>query len=283
MRRPSEHERLRKSRHNYGPESDSSAVTLVGPGTITEIELRLESADPEILADTWISVAYDGHKDPAILAPIGVFFGAAGQDTGDHSSVVVGRIDGRMWCRFPMPFQKQIDIRFVNKTKQIADIAYWVTWRKGAAADAKYFHARHSGGLTVEGKPFVVANIAGQGHYVGTTIAAKNADSLTILEGDDAFLVDGAAAETFHGTGTDDYFNAGWYFADGAAYAPTHAITLKDADAPVSFMAFRSHLTEPMPFRQSLVFELEHGPHNDRSGVAYESVAYWYQTPAATT
>jgi len=283
LRLSSDHETVRKSRHNYFPGADATAVTLLGPGTVSEIELRLESVDPEILANTWIAVAYDGASEPSVLAPIGAFFGAAGQDTGDHSSVVVGRIDGRMWCRFPMPFQKQIDIRFVNKTAQIADIAYWVTWRKGAAADAGYFHARHNASVTEEGKPFIAANISGNGHYVGTTLAAKNADSLTILEGDDAFLVDGAAADSFHGTGTDDYVNGGWYFADGAASGPMNAVTLKDAEAPVAFMAFRSHLTEPVPFTQSFVFELEHGPKNDRPGVAYESVAYWYQTPGAMT
>lgn len=277
MRWPDDDEHLRKSRHHYGPKSDALVATLVGPGTIAEIELRLESADPEILAGTWLSIRFDGQQEPGVLAPIGAFFGAAGRDTGDHKSVVVGRIEGRMWCRFPMPFHEKADIRFINTTKEIADIAYWITWRDGVAADDEYFFARHTRALTVEGKPFVAANIAGKGHYVGTTLSAKNADSLTILEGDDSYLVDGAPADTFHGTGTDDYFDAGWYFAGGPASAPTHAVTLKDGDAPVGFMAFRSHLTEPVPFTQTFVFELEHGPHNDRPGVAYESVAYWYQ------
>jgi hypothetical protein len=179
-----------------------------------------------------------------------------------------------------MPFQKSADIRFINKTKEVSDIAYWVTWKNGANADDDYFFAQHNAGVTAEGKPFVAASIKGQGHYVGTTVAAKNADSLTILEGDGSYVIDGAPASEFHGTGTDDYFDGGSYFASGKASAPTHAVTMKNGDAPVGFMAFRSHLTEPVPFKESFVFELEHGPHNDRPGAFYESVAYWYQTSA---
>ena len=278
MRWPDDDEKVRKSRHNYWPNTDSAAVSLVGPGTIKEIELKLESADPEILAGTWLSVRFDGQKEPGVLAPIGTFFGAAGRDTGDHATVVVGRIGERMWCRFPMPFHKTAEVRFINKTKEVADIAYWVTWQKGAKKDDEYFFAQHNAATTVAGKPYLAASIAGQGHYVGTTLGTKNTDSLTFLEGDDTYLIDGAAADAFHGTGTDDYFDGGWYFAGGKASAPTRAVSFKKGEAPMGFMAFRSHLTEPVPFTQSFVFELEHGPHNDRPGAAYESVAYWYQS-----
>lgn len=283
MRWPSKDEHMRKSRHNYWPNTESLIATLEGPATLTEIELVLESVDANILANTWISVTFDGQKEPGVLAPIGAFFAAAGNDTGDHSSTVVGRVAGRMWCRFPMPFHERADIKIINKTDEIADIAYWFTYRDGVKDDDLYFFAQHRGGKTEEGKPFIAAAIEGNGHYMGTTISATNADSLTILEGDDVYLVDGAAADTFHGTGTDDYFNAGWYFAGGAASAPTHAITLKDGDAPMGFMAFRSHLTEPVPFTNSFVFELEHGPGNNRPGVPYSSVAYWYQQSAEAT
>ncbi len=135
--------------------------------------------------------------------------------------------------------------------------------------------------MSQEGKPVVVVDLQGKGHYVGTTVAARNADSLTFLEGDDTYRIDGASADQFHGTGTDDYFNAGWYFATGPASAPTHAVSMKDTRAPSGFVAFRSHLTEPVPFSKSFVFELEHGPNNDRPGIAYSTVAYWYQAPAA--
>jgi hypothetical protein len=279
MRWPSKEEKMHKSRHNFWPGADTLAYPIEGPGVITEIELTVESADQQTLEGTYLAVRFDGEVEPSVYAPIGTFFGTATQNFAEHSSVVVGRVDGRMWCRFPMPFRESAEVRIVNTTQQVTDVGYWITWRPGDVGDARYFHAKSAETVTVGGKPVVVADIRGKGHYVGTTVAARNADSLTFLEGDDAYLVDGASADNFHGTGTDDYFNSGWYFATGPASAPTHAVTVKETSAPSGFVAFRSHLTEPVPFTQSFVFELEHGPNNDRPGVTYSSVAYWYQSP----
>ena len=149
------------------------------------------------------------------------------------------------------------------------------------SADLEYFFARYNSGVSKEGEPYRVAEIRGDGHYVGTTIGATGADTLTFLEGDDSYMIDGASGADFHGTGTDDYFNAGWYFAAGAYNAPTHATTSKEQTSPAGFSAFRSHITEPVPFKTSFTFDLEHGPSNDRPGVSYSSVAYWYQKDAS--
>src|SRR5690606_7765774 len=77
--------------------------------------------------------------------------------------------------------------------------------------------------------------------------------------------------------GTDDYFNSGWYFASGPGFGPAHGAVAKSAAAPAGFSAFRSHITEPVAYRNSFVFELEHGASNNAPGITYSSVAYWYQ------
>jgi hypothetical protein len=131
--------------------------------------------------------------------------------------------------------------------------------------------------VTVEGKPYVVADLSGDGTFVGATISAEGAESLTFLEGDDEYVVDGRPAAEFHGTGTDDYFNSGWYFASGTSSDATHGSVAKVSKAPASFAAFRSLITEPVPFQNSFTFDLEHGESNNTPGVTYSSVAYWYQ------
>lgn len=282
LRWPKKDERLHKSRHNYWGHSDSPIFPIEGPGTITELEFRVESADPDILEKVWLSITFDKQEEPSVYAPMGAFFGVTMKGAEDHNTVVLGVEDGRMFCRYPMPFTSYADIRVVNTSDQVADIRYWITWNEDPVDEDYFFSARYAAAETVEGKPYTVADIQGEGHYVGTTIAARGADSLTILEGDDVYLVDGAPADEFHGTGTDDYFNSGWYFAEGAVSRPTHAVTYKAAGQPAAFSAFRSHLTVPVPFKESFVFELEHGPANDRPGVTYESVAYWYQKGEST-
>ena len=277
LRFAGKNERLHHSRHHYWANKNTLVYPIQGPGVLTEIELITESADPDILDATWIAIFFDHEKEPGVLAPVGDFFGASTKDAADHNSQVIGRHGTRMWCRYPMRFRDSVEIRLITTSEEIGDIEYYITWREGPVDDDLYFFARYNSGVSEEGKPYRVAEIRGEGHYVGTTIAAANADTLTFLEGDDVYIVDGASGADFHGTGTDDYFNAGWYFAGGTFSAPTHTTTLKLATAPAGFSAFRSHITEPVPFRSSFVFDLEHGPNNDRPGITYSSVAYWYQ------
>ncbi len=78
----------------------------------------------------------------------------------------------------------------------------------------------------------------------------------------------------------DDYFNMGWYFSTGPYSGPTHGATFKDASSPVSVSAYRNHIMEVVPFVSSFSFQLEHGARNNKPGIQYRSVAYWYQDSA---
>jgi hypothetical protein len=270
-------EKVWKSRHNYLPGENYPLVPLEGSGVITEIEMEIESYDQETMDGVWLAIFFDGQKDPGVLAPIGDFFAATSKDVEDYDSAALGRDKGRMWCRYPMPYHESANIRIINTTDEIADIKYAVTYRPGELTHQNYFFARYNSVVTKEGMPYEVLSVKGQGHFVGASISGSNADSLIILEGDDSYSIDGRPASEFHGTGTDDYFNAGWYFAEGNSSGPTHGVALKDAKKPNGFSAFRSHFTEPVTFSNSFVFNLEHGPNNDRPGVNYSSVSYWYQ------
>lgn len=276
-------EEVWKSRHKYNPGEDYQVVPLRGSGVITEIEIEIESADQDVMDDVWLAIFFDGQDDPGVLTPIGDFFAASSKDVNDYDSLALGRSEGRMWCRYPMPYREAAEIRFINTSDQIADISYWVTYRPEEVQHDNYFFARYNSAETKEGMPYEVLSVKGEGHFVGASISATEADSLLILEGDDSYSVDGRSPEEFHGTGTDDYFNAGWYFAEGSTSSPTAGVALKDAKKPNGFSAYRSHFTEPVTFEDSFVFNLEHGPNNDRPGVKYSSVSYWYQNDRTPT
>ena len=101
--------------------------------------------------------------------------------------------------------------------------------------------------------------------------------SLGYLEGDESIYIDGETIASIRGTGTEDYFNSGWYFIRGPYSAPYHGVTIKDEQA-ARINAYRWHIEDPIPFQKSLRFTLEHGGTNDAPGMDYASVAYWYQT-----
>jgi hypothetical protein len=270
-------EKVWRSRHKYVAGRNYQVVPLEGSGVITEIEMKIESFNEDIMDNVWIAIFFDGQEDPGVLAPFGDFFAASSKDVEDYDSQVLGRDNGRMWCRYPMPYRESAEIRFINNSENIADIEYFVTYRPGKVEHDNYFFARYNSTKTEAGKPYEVLSLKGKGHFVGASIAAANADSLIILEGDDSYSIDGESETYFHGTGNDDYFNAGWYFAEGASSNPTSGVALKKTKKPNGFSAFRSHFTEPVTFSKSFTFNLEHGPSNNRPGVDYSSVSYWYQ------
>jgi hypothetical protein len=96
-----------------------------------------------------------------------------------------------------------------------------------------------------------------------------------MLEGPEHIFVDGETAPSVSGTGTEDYFNAGWYFSRKFS-APTHGCTVRNWPTGRA-SAYRFHVDAPVPFRDSIRVTMDHGMDNVVDA-DYASVAYWYQT-----
>ncbi len=270
-------EELHKSGGKVWPNSNSLVYPIEGPGVITEIEFILDSFDPAFTDNIWIAVYFDGQSDPGVLAPVGDFFGRTATAAANHNGVVVGNVDGRMWCRYPMPFREYAEIRVINTADTMADFKYNITWRPGDVHNQQYFFARYNSATVVDGQAYRLAELSGAGHFAGASIGVSGAADLKFLEGDDMISVDGRPASDFHGTATDSFFNSGGYFASGPYSAATHACTVKVGSVPTRIGATRTFVTDVVPFSSSLTFDLEHGNGNNQPGLQYESVAYWYQ------
>jgi hypothetical protein len=124
-----------------------------------------------------------------------------------------------------------------------------------------------------------VLEATGRGHYVGTLLSMQpeRGRHFSYLEGDERVFVDGEREPSVIGTGTEDYFSSGWYYITGEYSAPYHGVTVKDPETG-RINTYRWHIEDPIPFRRSLRFDIEHGGTNDTPGVEYSSVAFWYQT-----
>jgi hypothetical protein len=142
-----------------------------------------------------------------------------------------------------------------------------------------YFHAQFRRTTTARGEPVRVLEADGRGHYVGTVLSMQplRGRGLGFLEGDERVTVDSEPAPSVVGTGTEDYFSAGWYFDRGPYSAPYHGLTIKDS-ASGRVSAYRWHVEDAIPFARQLRFTIEHGGTNDAPQTDYTSVAFWYQT-----
>jgi hypothetical protein len=156
--------------------------------------------------------------------------------------------------------------------------------------DLCYLHVHHERNYpTRPGRRFTWLDVGGRGHFAGIYLRAagpslSDTSNGTIywtgcLEGDEVFEADGETVE--HGTGTEDYFNAGWNGVHGkldhAQVLPLHGYTIYDAARDSSrTAAFRWRLpSDVVPFTRHFKASIEAGPQDDVTG-NYESIAYYY-------
>lgn len=145
---------------------------------------------------------------------------------------------------------------------------------------------------------YVILDAEGEGHYVGCNLSIDHLNPVPGFswpgEGDDMFFIDNEPwPPRLHGTGTEDYFCAAWGYPAGkystsyhgvSLYAPAHSNddawrgenTIAFLDYSGKITQYRFHIADPIIFRRSLLFSIEHGHDNVQSN-DYASVAYWYQ------
>lgn len=217
---------------------------------------------------------------------------------------------GALNCTFPMPFSRTAEVRLVNGSDQPHIVYYYVDWEQHEVLSAPVlrFHATLHEETTEPpaGQPlvphgkteddrinldwaenYVLLEVHGyEGHYVGTglSIACRPGDPGKWWEGDDMFIIDDEPwPPRLHGTGMEDYFNLAWGFRR-VDCRPEYGVTYLDKGEDDTnqidgrFSMYRLHLSDPIPFRRSLIATLEHGHAND-CRAAFRSVAYWYGRP----
>jgi len=125
--------------------------------------------------------------------------------------------------------------------------------------------------------PFLEA--VGKGHVVSAYLVTEGPKGLPFwLEGDDRWTIEGELR--IHGTGSEDYFNCGWYALpgrlNGPEALPTHGFPVYgERQRTMRATAFRNHFSDPVPFDNSIRFVMEHGEAN-RHIAEYQTVTYYY-------
>jgi D-arabinan exo alpha-(1,3)/(1,5)-arabinofuranosidase (non-reducing end) len=266
---------------------------LKGPGMIVHFWNTIAHQAPFYSRLMMLRIYWDGEAHPSVECPIGDFFGVGhGLDRPFVSLPVKVSSDGRgRNCYWPMPFRKSARLIVSNESDKRCDaFYYYLDWQKyeKLPKDTAYFHAMYRQEYPcVMGRNYLIADIVGRGHYVGTVQSVQNMSPGWYGEGDDFFFIDGEAEPSLRGTGTEDYFCDGWGFRhhDG----PFYGVPLWQGYAKGDCgSVYRWHIADPIPFRKSLRVEIEHKgsqefPDKTVSGFIerddlMSSVAFWYQT-----
>jgi hypothetical protein len=266
---------------------------LKGPGMITHFWNTIAHSAPHYSQLLTLRIYWDGEQHPSVECPIGDFFGIGhGLDKPFVSLPIKVSSDGRgRNCYWPMPFRKSARITVTNESDRRCDaFYYYLDWQKykSLPKSTAYFHAMYRQEYPcVMGRNYLIADLVGHGHYVGTVQSVQNMSSGWYGEGDDFFFIDGEAEPRLRGTGTEDYFCDGWGFRqhDG----PFYGVPLWEGYAAGNRgSVYRFHIPDPVPFKKSLRVEIEHKgsqdfPDKTSSGFIerddlMSSVAFWYQT-----
>ena len=253
---------------------------IEGPGVITQIWVTIASPDKHFLRRIVLRMYWDGEENPSVEVPIGDFFGT-GFQYRHYTTPFVGMSSGGYYSYFPMPFDKSARIEVVNETGQeVHSFYYHIDYHKlngSLDPSVAYFHASwHREVRTDPNRYYTLLEAEGEGHLVGVNMSMQSYDrGLQFLEGDEMIYVDGETTPSLKGTGTEDYFNSGWYFNTGEFAAPYHGLIIKD-DSLGRIAAYRFHILDAVPFKESIRALIEHGDRNVEVA-DYSSTAYWYQ------
>ncbi|MBV8933434.1 MAG: DUF2961 domain-containing protein [Kutzneria sp.] len=251
-----------------------------------------------LLVGTRLRITFDGKT--TVDSPIGEFFGSGigDFDTRALMTSVDSTDGGWLTAWWPMPYRKSATVELVNQSGMtISSATVEVTSAPDAAAEAGlgaegtmgYFSATSGRGEVTDGKDWNFLDTTGQGVFYGVSHSMRGeiekGNLREYLEGDERAYVDGVASPAFSGTGTEDFYESGWYFRDGTTYVMPTAGNPGyqpggDGCQHDCTSAYRLLVADAVPFSTGLTFGIEHGP-DDHAPAVYTSTAFWYGRPGA--
>ncbi|TDE56974.1 DUF2961 domain-containing protein [Nonomuraea mesophila] len=252
-----------------------------------EEQLARVKAAQEVLQKLRLRITFDGER--TVDAPVGEFFGSGHAMMPVRSlmyAVDAGTSTMSAW--WPMPYRKGATVELHNGSGRAVEGEASVTSaHRPMAGNVGYFGAQSHAGATTPGKSWPFLKATGQGKFVGVSHTMRGPTNRNYLEGDERVHVDGSRTPQIHGTGSEDFYQAGWYFNRETFNTPFHGNPVHLAPATGCpgesdcTSAYRLMIGDAVPFGSSITFDIEHGWTNNVEGV-YSSTAYWYGSGRAS-
>lgn len=241
--------------------------------------------------DVILSANWDDEKVEAIYAPVADFFGYAFGKPAMRG-MLIGRYGTSNYSYLPMPFDQSATMKLIYKKRDdvqqnpisVTVKVHYNDNKRNVAQEGKLYTEwkREKPEL---GQYYKFLETKGKGHYVGTVHHAQALrPGMTLFwEGDDVTNIDGKMR--MHGTGSEDYYNGGWYALldrwDRGISLPLHGSL--DYSLPMHRTgAYRFFLSDKLSFEKEIFHAMEHGEVNNNFPVDYASVAFYYAAQPIT-
>ena len=263
------------------------------PGTLQAIEVQLEAAAAkEILNETSLRLSWD-EGAAAVDLPLGAMFGARHGVKPVSTLPLSVKVEGSLATlslTLPMPFARSAKLELLHAGTSSRTLKLRVhgsdalpsgEWGRLRSVFSERRDPRN-------GERFAVASMSGRGKYLGTIFYAHGkvdnsrevrASELGFMEGDERLEIDGEVV--WLGTGTDNYFNGGFFFKDGLFNSPFAAVSQLDADESAGMseatMMRWNILGDEINFQRQLDLSLEFGANRPACVRDYAAVSFYYQ------
>lgn len=267
------------------PGESAVLAQVEGAGSFTALRM---TTDPAYWPEVELKLTFDGRE--TVSMPLSDVFAVGRGGLGSTRSLFAGvDAEGTLYLYFPMPFFSSADVR-LSRQETVraagADPAP-ITWQIRRDRSPPSPESGHFGAAlgvddeTPIGTDIPLLHHDGRGRWVGLFVDLGSVDTTSrqYLEGDERIYLDGSRHPNPHGTGTEDFFNGGFYFDQGSFLTPLHGSPyhLEPAAEDVT-AAYRWFLTDPVPFEAGIRAGLEGGPTSNLS-VRVRTVAYHYTRP----
>jgi hypothetical protein len=297
------------------PDETYTLAEIEGAGTIVRIWMTTTQPMPGIPYNfnhyLVLRFYWDGEETPSVEVPFGDFFGVPWGKYRHYIAEPLSCTSGGYNCQFPMPFSQGCRIEVVNQAPAPCHMFFFQIQYLELAEQTSplRFHAQwRRENPTQYRVPYRVLEAEGTGHFAGMhlwmqksglwldpkqmfsqlketgnplSLLFPEAAGMGMLEGWESIYVDGEESPSIPGTGNEDYFNSGFYFSKGPYSAPHWGCTVRSY-VTSRCAAYRFHIVDPIPFKQSIIVDMDHG-YTNQVQTDYSSVAYWYQIePHAT-
>jgi hypothetical protein len=260
---------------NSGPKA---VISRRGCGGLRRLFVRLSDQTQATMENIWVRIFTDDSPGPDLAGPLSGLMGAA-QGSRVYRSAYTGMMGDSIYLNVPISFARNVKVELWNRTstsqqiRAIAEIATLTPADIGPYKLHGYFHIENP---TRQWSPYHVCNLYGAGCFLGTLLDMQGPGTF-VLEGDETMYRDGEAQPFWYGTGTDDYFLSGYYWA-GA-----HTVYLGFQGClrfyHMNIAAYRWHICDPVPFKSKFAMNFEVGWYNQVAGNYRSTIFYFAQRP----
>jgi len=280
--------------------SQITVADLKGPGIIRHIHTTRHFPKEIMTRGIVLEIWFDAAKEPAVLCPLGDFFGDG--CNGKSKSFSSRLIECAPWsynCYFPMPFAERARVILRNDTDKDAMNYSYVEWESLSAweGDLGYFHAsyrRKCFQLTKDSDE-TFFEVRGSGHLLGRQYSVVTDEPLfrgfnVVMEGNNEVDIDGEERRLDY-LGTEDSFTFSWGFQETYTGLRSGMPLVEPGDVNrLSIYRFHDHM--PIRFNKSLKWHIDWRYEKGFTGnpkwteaagaggcrVDYAAVHYWYQS-----